>query len=162
MSRAVAVDLDGVLGDTRALWEDFLVDAARRYASIAPLDPSSLPADRGLAAAELDRWAARGVGDWRGALARFAEDRAPVYLRPNSAASAALRSLAGAGVRIGVFTDAPDELARVALAHLGAARRVEVVEAGAGARERLLAQLGPDTTVVTTLSELTKIRTRAE
>jgi phosphoglycolate phosphatase-like HAD superfamily hydrolase len=162
VSRAVAVDLDGVLGDTRSLWEDFLVDAARRYASIAPLDPSSLPADRGLAAAELDRWAARGVGDWRGALARFAEDRAPVYLRPNSAASAALRSLAGAGVRIGVFTDAPDELARVALAHLGAARRVEAVEAGAGARKRLLARLGPNTTVVATLSELTKISARAE
>jgi phosphoglycolate phosphatase-like HAD superfamily hydrolase len=162
VSRAVAVDLDGVLGDTRALWEDFLVDAARRYASIAPLDPSSLPADRGLAAAELDRWAARGVGDWRGALARFAEDRAPVYLRPNSAASAALRSLAGVGVRIGVFTDAPDELARVALAHLGAARRVEAVEAGAGARKRLLARLGPNTTVVATLSELTKISAGAE
>jgi phosphoglycolate phosphatase-like HAD superfamily hydrolase len=162
VSRAVAVDLDRALGDTRALWEDFLVDAARRYASIAPLDPSSLPADRGLAAAELDRWAARGVGDWRGALARFAEDRAPVYLRPNSAASASLRSLAGVGVRIGVFTDAPDELARVALAHLGAARRVEAVETGAGARKRLLARLGPNTTVVATLSELTKISARAE
>ena len=34
----VAIDLDGALGDTRPLWDDFLVDVARRYASIAPLD----------------------------------------------------------------------------------------------------------------------------
>ena len=82
--RAVAVDLDRALGDTRPLWRDFLADAARRYASIAPLDPRALPEDRAAAAAELDRWAEAGVGDWRSALARFAEDRAPVYLRPNS------------------------------------------------------------------------------
>ena len=93
--KAVAVDLDA-LGDTRPLWRDFLADAARRYASISPLDPDALPEDRGAAAAELDRWAEAGVGDWRGALARFAEDRAPVYLRPSAEASAALRSLARA------------------------------------------------------------------
>ena len=39
----VAIDLDGALGDTRPLWDDFLVDAARRYASIAPLDPAGAP-----------------------------------------------------------------------------------------------------------------------
>ena len=71
----VAIDLDRALGDTRPLWDDFLVDAARRYASIAPLDPAALPEDRGVAAEELDRWAELGVGDWRGALERFAEDR---------------------------------------------------------------------------------------
>jgi phosphoglycolate phosphatase-like HAD superfamily hydrolase len=162
VSGAVAVELDGVLGDTRRLWDDFLADAARRYASIAPLDPGELPADRGAAAAQLDRWAEKGVGDWRSALVRFAEERAPVYLRPNGEASAALRSLAGAGTRVGVFTDAPEELARVALAHLGAARRVEALQAGPEARERLLARLGSDTTVVSTLSELTKISTRAD
>lgn len=139
--RAVAVDLDA-LGDTHVLWRDFLADAARRYASIAPLDPAALPDDRAAAAAELDRWAAAGVGDWRGALARFAEERAPVYLRPSAEASAALRSLADAGVRVGVYTDAPEALARVALAHLGAARRVEAVECGEGAREQLAERLG--------------------
>jgi phosphoglycolate phosphatase-like HAD superfamily hydrolase len=120
----VAIDLDAVLGDTRPLWEAWLEDAARRFRSIAELDPASLPRDRREAAAELDRWASKGVGDWRAALARFAEDHAPVYLRPDSAVSAALRRLDAAGVRIGVFTDAPEELARVALAHLGAARRI--------------------------------------
>jgi phosphoglycolate phosphatase-like HAD superfamily hydrolase len=155
--KAVAIDLDGALGDTRALWDDFLTDAARRFASIAPLDPSSLPRDRAEAAQALDDWAAGGVGDWRAALERFAEDRAPVFLRPDGEASAALRALAASGARLGVFTDAPEPLARVALAHLGAARRVEALETGPGARERLLEQLGPDATVVSTQEELVKI-----
>jgi len=154
---AVAIDLDGALGDTRPLWDDFLADAARRYASIAPLDPSALSADRGAAAEELDSWAESGVGDWRGALARFAEDRAPVHLRPNADAAAALRYLAASGRRLGIYTDAPAELAAVALAHLGASRRVELVEAGAGARERLLAELGPDATVAASRGDLVRI-----
>jgi hypothetical protein len=56
-------------------------------------------------------------------------------------------------VRVGVFTDAPEELARVALAHLGGARRIEALEAGPGALERLLV-LMPDARVVRTLAEL--------
>jgi hypothetical protein len=154
--RAVAIDLDGALGDTRPLWRDFLREAARRFGSIAPLDPEALPDDRGAAALELDRWAAAGVGNWRAALERFAEDRAPVYLQPSGEASAALRALQAAGCRLGVFTDAPEELARVALVHLGAARRVELVEAGAGARERLLERLGAGSSIVSTHEELTK------
>jgi phosphoglycolate phosphatase-like HAD superfamily hydrolase len=157
VSRTLAIDLDGALGDTRPLWSDFLADASRRFAAIAPLDPDALPEDRAAAAAELDRWAAQGIGDWRGALERFAEDRAPVFLRPDAEASAALRSLAAAGTRLGVFTDAPEPLARVALAHLGAARRVEAVEAGAGARERLVERLGGDATVVSSRDDLVKI-----
>ena len=151
---AVAVDLDAVLGDTRPLWDAWLADAARRFRSIAELDPSVLPADRGEAAAELDRWAERGIGDWRAALERFAEDRAPVFLRPDAPANAALRRLAAEGVRLGVFTDAPEPLARIALAHLGAARHVDVVEAGAGALGRLRERLGPDVRVVATPTEL--------
>jgi phosphoglycolate phosphatase-like HAD superfamily hydrolase len=155
--KAVAVDLDA-LGDTRPLWQDFLADAARRFASISPLDPEELPEDRAAAAAELDRWAEAGIGDWRGALARFAEDRAPVYLRPSAEANAALRALAAGGVRIGVYTDAPEALARVVLAHLGAERRVDTLETGAGAQGRLLARLGSvEVTVAATLAELTSI-----
>ena len=116
--RTVAIELDGVLGDTRPLWRDWLEDAARRFRSIAPLDPAALPEDRAEAARVLDEWAEAGVGDWRGALARFAEDRAPVYLRPSAEVSAALRALAAAGFRLGVFTDAPEPLARLALAQL--------------------------------------------
>jgi phosphoglycolate phosphatase-like HAD superfamily hydrolase len=154
--KAVAVDLEA-LGDTQPLWQDFLADAARRFASISPLDPDALPDDRAAAAEELDRWAEAGVGDWRGALERFAEDRAPVYLRPNAEASAALRALAAGEVRVGVFTDAPEPLARIALAHLGAERRVEALEAGAEARERLVARLGNDVKVAGTLAELVNI-----
>jgi phosphoglycolate phosphatase-like HAD superfamily hydrolase len=123
----VAIDLDGVLGDTRPLWNAWLEDAARRFRSIAELDPAQLPDDRIAAARELDRWAERGIGDWRASLARFAEDHAPVYLRPRAPVSAALRRLDAAGARIEVFTDAPEELARVALSHLGAARRVDAL-----------------------------------
>src|SRR5918996_3171887 len=154
--RAVAVDLDA-LGDTPAPWRDFLVDAARRFASIAPLDPDALPDDRAAAAAELDRWAAGGVGDWRGALERFAEDRAPVYLRPSAEAASALRSLAVAGVRVGVYTDAPEPLARVALAHLGATRRVEAVECGEDACARLVERLGGGTEVAATRDDLLRL-----
>jgi phosphoglycolate phosphatase-like HAD superfamily hydrolase len=154
---AAAIDLDAVLGDTRPLWEAFLADAARRYASIAPLDVESLPPDRGEAAATLDRWAASGVGDWRGALERFAEDHAPVYLRPNAEVAAALRAFTARGARVGVFTDAPEELARIALDHLGASRRVEMLEGGSGARQRVLERLGPDATVVGSREDLVRI-----
>lgn len=154
--RAVAVDLDA-LGDTHALWRDFLADAARRYASIASLDPAALPEDRAAAAGELDRWAEAGIGDWRGALERFAEDRAPVYLRPSAEASAALRALAEASVRVGVYTDAPDGLARVALAHLGAARHVEAVECGEGARRRLVGRLGGGTEAAASRDDLLRL-----
>jgi phosphoglycolate phosphatase-like HAD superfamily hydrolase len=126
--KAVAIDLDAVLGDTHLLWREFLVSAARRYVSIAPLDVDHLPTDRREAAVVLDEWAAHGIGDWRSALARFAEERAPVFLRPNAEANGAVRSLAAGGYRIGVVTDAPKELAEVVVAHLGLARHVEVLE----------------------------------
>jgi phosphoglycolate phosphatase-like HAD superfamily hydrolase len=144
--RAVAIDLDGVLGDTRTLWRDWLDDASRRLR----LGELALPTDRAAAAEELDG----RVGNWRVLLERFAEDRAPVYLRPDAAVSSALRRLEGTGASLGVFTDAPAELARVALAQLGAARRLDAVEAGADALQRLLGRLGADALVVRTRDEL--------
>jgi hypothetical protein len=53
-----------------------------------------------------------------------------------------------------VFTDAPEPLARIAVAQLGADRRIEALETGAGALERLLERLGPDTLVVQERSAL--------
>jgi len=116
----LAIELD-VLGDTRPLWRDWLADAAK------VLDVAGLPEDRAAAAAELD---ARGAGNWRALLERFAEDRAPVYLRPAAEVSAALRAFQAAGTTVVVFTDAPRELARVALAQLGATRRIHRVQTG--------------------------------
>jgi phosphoglycolate phosphatase-like HAD superfamily hydrolase len=161
MTNAVAIDLDGALGDTRGLWRAFLDDAARRYQAIAPLDVDGLPADRAEAAVELDRWAARGVGDWRQALLRYAEDHAPVHLRPSAGAAASLRTLANEGYRLGAFTDAPEELARIAVAQLGLTRRLEALEAGERALPRLLDRFGADDTIVaTTLDDLATISTR--
>jgi hypothetical protein len=57
-------------------------------------------------------------------------------------------------VRLGAFTDAPEPLTRVALAQLGAARRLDAVESGADALDRLLQRLGPDTVVLRSRSEL--------
>lgn len=136
---AVAVDLDGALGDTSRLWRDWLEDAGRR----ARVDVTALDDE---------------LPNWRQLLQRFAEERAPVYLRPDAEASAALRRLHGAGTRIGVFTDAPEELARIALAQLGAARRIEVLETGEDALERVVAQLGADVRVVRTRAELVNLR----
>ena len=143
-----AIDLDAALGDTRPLWGDWLASAAR----VLPLDVAQLPTDRGAAAAALDVEA----GNWRLLLERFAEDRAPIYLRPNAETSAALRRLEASGARLGVFTDAPLELAQVALAQLGASRRVSFVEAGTGALERLLGELGAGATVVNGRDELVR------
>jgi len=144
---AVAIDLDAALGDTRPLWADWLVAAG----AVLGVAAETLPSDRGEAAAELDR---RNAGNWRALLERFSEDRAPVYLRRDSGTSVALRALSLAGRDVGVFTDAPEPLARVALEQLGAVRRVVAVETGSGALERLLARLGPDAVVVRSRAEL--------
>ena len=147
--RAIAIDLD-TLGDTRRLWSDWLTSAE----AVLGVDPTALPGDRGEAAAELDR---RGAGNWRTLLERFGEDRAPVYLRRDAATSATLRALAASDCEVGVFTDAPEPLARIALAQLGAARRVSTLEAGAGALERLLLELGADAVVIRTRAELLEL-----
>lgn len=144
---ALLVDLDGALGDTRQLWRDWVAASA----SVLGIDPATLPPDRAEAAAILD---AAGAGNWRTLLDRFAEERAPVYLRPAADASAALRRLEAAGTVVGVFTDAPQELARVALAQLGAARRVTALETGHDALARLRQRLGADATLARTREEL--------
>jgi phosphoglycolate phosphatase-like HAD superfamily hydrolase len=146
---AVALDLDAVLADTRPLWRDWLEDAARR--TRVELD---LPEDRGAAATLLDE----RLGDWRPLLERFAADRGPLHFRPRAETGAALRRLEGAGVRIGVFTDAPRELADVALAHAGAARRVTVV----GPLDDVLRELGPGAVVVRSRDELAKLEFAAD
>lgn len=145
---ALALDFDTVLGDTRPLWDAWLEDVARR----ARIEVE-LPHDRPAAAEALDGV----VGNWPMLLERFAEDRAPVHLRPNADVNGALRRLAADGVRVGAFTDAPEPLARVAAAQLGVARLLEALEAGAGARDRLLERLGADTQVVRTREELAEV-----
>jgi len=143
--KALAIDLDAVLGDTQPVWEAWLEDAGRR----ARVDLEG--ADETL----LDE----RLGNWRVLLERFAEDHAPVYLRPRAEATAALRRLASEGARLGAFTDSPEPLARVALAHLGGSRRIELLESGPGALERLLERLGPGTEVVRFPDELTRAAT---
>jgi phosphoglycolate phosphatase-like HAD superfamily hydrolase len=109
-----------------------------------------VPDDRGAAAAVLDE----RLGDWRPLLQRFANDRAPLHFRPRAEVSALLRRLQGAGTRIGVFTDAPVELAEVALAHVGAARRVTAV----GTLDEVLRELGEEAVVVRSRDELANLR----
>jgi phosphoglycolate phosphatase-like HAD superfamily hydrolase len=144
---SVLIDLDGALGDTRPLWDDWLAGAVK----VLGVEQATLSADRGAAAVELD---AAGAGNWRTLLERFAAERAPVYLRPNAEASAALRRLAGEGRAIGVFTDAPAELANVAIAQLGAGRRISALETGTGALERLETTFGRPVAIVRTRAEL--------
>ncbi len=149
--RAVAIELDA-LGNTRALWSDWLASAR----AVLGVEPAALPTDRGQAALELDRL---GAGNWRALLERYSEERAPVYLRRDAEVSAALRALAASGHRIGVFTDAPEPLARVALAQLGAVRRASMLETGAGALARTLAALGANAVVIHSRSELLELAT---
>jgi phosphoglycolate phosphatase-like HAD superfamily hydrolase len=149
--RAVAIELDA-LGDTRALWSDWLASAQ----TVLGVEPAALPTDRGQAALELDRL---GAGNWRALLERYSEERAPVYLRRDAEVSAALRALSASGHRIGVFTDAPEPLARVALAQLGAERRASMLETGAGALARTLAALGASAVVIHSRAELLELAT---
>jgi len=142
---ALALDLDGVVADTRPLWDAWLEDAARRLR--VELD---LPPDRVAAAAALDA----ALGEWRPLLARFAADRAPLWVKPRAETNALLRRLAAAGARIGVFSDAPRELAELTLAHAGLARRVEVV----GTLAEVRAALGPGVVVVRSRRQLAELR----
>ena len=144
--RAVALDLDAVLGDTRPLWRDWLADAARR----TRVELDEVSEDRVAAALQLDE----RLGDWRPLLARFAADRAPIHFRPRADVGAALRRLQAEGTRIGAFTDAPRELADLALAHMGAARRVEAV----GTLDEVLGVLGDGAVVVRSRDELASLR----
>jgi len=136
--KAVAVDL-AALGDVEPLWRDWLDDAARRFrVDVTALD-EQLP-------------------NWRRLLERFAEERAPVYFRRDADVTGALRAMHTAGVRVGVYSEVPAELARIALSHLGADGRVDVVETGSDARERLLTVLGEGTTDVRTRAQLVALR----
>jgi phosphoglycolate phosphatase-like HAD superfamily hydrolase len=131
----VAIDLDAVLADTRPVWDAWLEDASRR--ARVELD---VPEDREAAGVVLDE----ALGDWRPLLDRFAADRGPLWFRPRAETTAALRRLSAAGARIGAFTDAPRELAELALAHTGAARYIETV----GPLDAVRAELGADTVVI--------------
>jgi phosphoglycolate phosphatase-like HAD superfamily hydrolase len=141
----LALDLDGVLADTRPLWDAWLEDAARR-ARVELL----VPKDREAAAGVLDD----ALGDWRPLLVRFASDRAPLWIRPRADTNAVLRRLAASGARIGVFSDAPRELAEIALAHAGASRQVEVV----GTLAEVRAALGEQLAVVGSRQQLAALR----
>jgi phosphoglycolate phosphatase-like HAD superfamily hydrolase len=132
--KAVAIDL-AALGDTDPLWRDWLEDATRRFR----VDVNALDEE---------------LPNWRPLLERFAEERAPVYVRRDAEVSGAIRRLEAAGTRIGIFTDAPAELARVVLSHLGALQRVEALEGGIGAEVRVVRRLGEGTTVVRTREAL--------
>jgi phosphoglycolate phosphatase-like HAD superfamily hydrolase len=141
----IALDLDGVLADTRPVWDAWLEDAARR--ARVELD---VPEDRAAAAAVLDE----ALGDWRPLLARFAADRAPLWIRPRADTNAVLRRVVAAGARVGVFSDAPRELTEIALAHAGAARQVTVV----GTLDEVQAALGGEVVVVRSREELAALR----
>lgn len=146
MSDAVAIDLDAALVDTRPLWRAWLADAG----PLLGVEPRELPDSRAEAAATLDALS----GNWRALLARYAEERIAVHVRREPAVGEALRALAGAGRTLGVFTDAPEPLARLALVQIGASRRISALETGLDAVERLRARLGGDPLVVRSRAEL--------
>ncbi len=132
---AIAVDLDAVLADTRPVWDAWLEDASRRTRV-----ELAVPDDRTAAVPVLDS----ALGEWRPLLDRFAADRAPLWFRPRADTNAVLRRLTAAGSRVGAFTDAPRELAELALAHTGAARYVETI----GTLAEVRAELGDDAVVI--------------
>lgn len=145
--KAVVLDLDAVLADTRPLWRAWLESVG----GVLGVDVHALPEDRGAAARRLDEL---GAGNWRDLLERFAEERVPLHVRRDPAIGDAVRALASGGAAIGVFTDAPEPLARVVVRHLGVDRRLGALETGSGALERVAARLGSETVVLRTREEL--------
>jgi phosphoglycolate phosphatase-like HAD superfamily hydrolase len=75
-----------------------------------------------------------------------------VYFRTRAETAAQLRRLHAAGTRIGAFTDAPRELADLALSHVGATRRIVAV----GTLDEVLQELGDGAVVVRSRAELTQ------
>jgi hypothetical protein len=132
--KAVAIDL-AAIGDTEPLFRDWLEDAGRRFR----VDVNALDEE---------------LPNWRALLERFAEERAPVYFRRDADVSSAMRRLEASGTMIGVFTDVPEELARVALTHLVKLGRIDALEAGGDSKQRVLERFGQGTTVVGTRAEL--------
>ncbi|MGZ4383374.1 MAG: hypothetical protein ACXVY3_02130, partial [Gaiellaceae bacterium] len=65
-----------------------------------------------------------------------------------------LRRLHASGARLGVFTDAPEPLAEVALSRLGVRRQIADLVTGERALERLQEILGPGSVVVRDAGEL--------
>jgi phosphoglycolate phosphatase-like HAD superfamily hydrolase len=141
VTQPVAIDFDAVIGDIGPLWRAWTEDATRRY---------RVALDGGEDEADLD---AR-LGNWRALAERFAEDHAPVYLRPDPEVNAALRRLKAGGTSIGAFTNAPGPLARVAAAQLGVTASLDALECGTGGLERLIERLGPETRVARSPGEL--------
>ena len=135
--KLVAVDL-AVIGDVEPLWNAWLEDAGRR--ARVELDPDPERLDE-----QLPNW---GV-----LLERFAEERAPVFLRRRADTAAALRRLHGAGAWIAVFTDFPLELTHVALTQLGATRWIHAV----GTLDDVRAVASAEPVVVRTREELTAL-----
>src|SRR3954466_7012223 len=94
----------------------------RRFPRIGAPRPRSSTAgpSRGSATGGARSSASRRTG-------RPSTSRRALLSRPGADAAPAPRALAATGGRLGFYRDAPAELAAVALAHLGAGRRVELV-----------------------------------
>ena len=139
---ALALDLDGVLADTRPLWRDWLEDAGRR--TRVELE---LPDDRAAAAPLLDEQ----LGDWRPLLQRFAADRGPLHFRPHAetaalAAAAPRRRCRGSASSPTRRASSRTSRSRIS-ARRGGSTRV-------GTLDEVLAALGGDATVVRSRDEL--------
>ena len=102
VTASLLIDLDGALGDTRPLWDAWLADAQRGF----PWTRARFPP---IARWRRMPWTTPGQELARPARALRGRPGS-IYLRPDATTSAALRQLAGSGVRLGAFTDAPAEL----------------------------------------------------
>ncbi len=125
------------------LWRAWLEDAQRRY---------RVELDDGVDEASLDA----AVGNWRVLLKRFAEACASTCgpTRRPTRSSAASPQPASASA---LLHPSRSRSRAVAAAHLGVARRLERLEAGPGALERLLDAVGRDAVVVGSLAELQSV-----
>ena len=145
--RAILIDLDGALGDTRPLWDDWLAGAPPGCWG------STRQRYRPTEARQRRRWMRPEPGT--GARCSSGSPRADARLPPSQRRGERRAAAGGAAGRpIGVFTDAP-EGARSSRCSATRRRSLDgTLEAGTGALDRLAASLGSDATVVRTRDEL--------
>jgi phosphoglycolate phosphatase-like HAD superfamily hydrolase len=117
---------EDALAPGERLWRDAVEHLARKLGRVQPLDASDISDDRCVGLGQLEAWAGSDVSSWQLELARFYEEHIPVYMRPDPALNAAVRSMAASGVRVAAWSPGPPEVGAIVTHFLGLSRRLEL------------------------------------
>jgi phosphoglycolate phosphatase-like HAD superfamily hydrolase len=112
------------LAPTDPLFAAAVAAIGRKLSRVEPLDVEALPPDRIGVQAALDAWAGDDPETWRREFRRFYEQHLGVHVRPDPDVNAVLRTLAGSGVKLAVWSAGPAGAVELLLAQLGVGRAI--------------------------------------